>query len=70
MAQSKVNVNVTYTTAAQLQTWLNNLGTDVVNSRVEAFSVAADGENIQGMLTLPSAVAIDDLSAIVEGAQT
>jgi hypothetical protein len=73
MAQSKVNVSVSYATPAELQTWLTNLATDVAASKVESFQVytnpggSGDGV-IEGELTLSSSTAVSDLTVAVEDA--
>jgi len=72
MAQSKVPVSVSYADAAALQTWLNNLATDVSGGKVISFHVTTRSEGtggmIEGELILSSATSIDDLTVAVEDA--
>jgi hypothetical protein len=66
-------VSVSYATPAELQTWLNNLGTDVFGAKVESFQIytnpggSGDGV-VEGELTLSSSTAISDLTVAVEDA--
>ena len=69
MAEARVNVDKSYGTAGELQTWLNNLGTDVNAGKVTKCLVSAeDGSKIQGYLVLSSETAVDDLTVAVEDA--
>jgi hypothetical protein len=66
MAESRVQVEVSYADAAALQTWLGNLGTDVNAGKVTNFQLSTDGEKVGGRLTLSSSTAISDLTVAVE----
>lgn len=66
MAEAQVAVNVSYASAAELQIWLNNLGTDANAGKVVGFSFQANGTVIVGALTLSNSTAISDLTVAVE----
>ena len=72
MAQAKVNVEKSYADAAALQTWLNNLATDVNAGKVVSFSISTNagesGPVIGGQLELSAATAISDLTVAIEDA--